>query len=319
MPETPLDDLPLFSSGTTLEAEPASAAPRVRPDTGLSAAIVAWGEALAAAGRSPHTVKAFTADLRLLAERLGAGMSVEAIGTHDLKNFLEWMTTRRRVPCSPKTYARRVTSLKAFFRWLHEAGVLPGDPAAPVAQHTVLSPLPEVLSEGEAEAVLERARALGRGEPPDARPFTLAHLLLHTGIKKGECLAIHLNHIELRGPQGPLLYVRYPDANKRYKERKLPLDPAWVAAFEEYRRQYEPSGRLFPWSPRRLEYLLEELGNLVGLEKHLSFDMCRWTFALRETGAGVEPDRIRQRLGLSKIQWREVGAKLEALAARRTA
>jgi len=166
------------------------------------------------------------------------------------------------------------------------------------------------------QPVLDRARALRRGETPDARPFVLAHLLLHSGVKKGECLAIHLNHIELRGPDGPLLYVRYPDVSKRYKERKLPLDSAWVAAFEDYRRQYEPSSRLFPWSPRRLEYLLEELGNLAGLEKHLSFDMCRWTFALRETRAGVEPDRLRQRMGLSKIQWREVGAKLEALAAR---
>ena len=316
MPGTPLDDLPLFSSGEMVETETAEGAPRVRPDTGLSAAIVAWGEALATAGRSPHTVKAFTADLRLLGERLGGGMSVQAIGTHDLKNFLEWMTTRRRVPCSPKTYARRVTSLKSFFRWLHEAGVIPADPAAPVAQHTVLSPLPEVLTDEEAEAVLDRAHALRRGETPDARPFVLAHLLLHTGTKKGECLAIHLNHIELRGPDGPSLYIRYPDVSKRYKERKLPLDPAWVAAFEEYRRQYEPSGLLFPWSPRRLEYLLEELGNLAGLEKHVSFDMCRWTFALREKRSGVEPDHIRQRMGLSKIQWREVGAKLEALAAR---
>jgi integrase/recombinase XerD len=316
MPDPSLDDLPLFSSGTALASETSERAPRVRPDSGLSAAIVAWGEALAAAGRSPHTVKAFTADLRLLAERLGGGMSVEAIGTHDLKNFLEWMTTRRRVPCSPKTYARRVTSLKAFFRWLQEGGVIQTDPAVPVAQHTVLSPLPDTLSAEELEAVLERASALRQGESPDARPFTLAHLLLHTGIKKGECLALHLNHIELRGPDGPLLYVRYPDVRKRYKERKLPLAPAWVAALEEYRRQYDPSGRLFPWSPRRLEYLLEELGNLAGLEKHLSFDMCRWTFALREWRAGVEPDRIRQRLGLSKIQWREIGAKLEALAAR---
>jgi integrase/recombinase XerD len=282
----------------------------------LSAAIVAWGEALGVAGRSEHTVKAFTADLRLLADRLGGGMSVQAIGTHDLKNFLDWMLHRRGVPCSPKTYSRRVTSLKAFFRWLLEIGVISSDPAAPIAQQTVLSPLPEVLTDEEAEAVLARAEELRRGNAPDARPFTLSHLLLHTGIKKGECLALHLNHVELRGLEGPLLYIRYPDARKRYKERKLALDADWVTAFEEYRRQYAPTTRLFPWSPRRLEYLLEELGNLAGLEKHLSFDMCRWTFALRRFRAGMDHDRIRQLLGLSKIQWREVGAKLEALAAR---
>jgi integrase/recombinase XerD len=315
MAQTPTDDLPLFSSGEDFTSGRTPPRP-LRGDTGLGAAIVAWGEALAAAGRSDHTVKAFTADLRLLAGRLGGGMSVEAIATHDLKNFLDWMLNRRGVPCSPKTYSRRVTSLKAFFRWLNEAGVIPSDPAAPIAQQTVLSPLPDVLTDDEAEAVLERAQGMRRGDTPDARPFTLAHLLLHSGIKKGECLAIHLNHVDLRGAAGPLLYIRYPDARKRYKERKLALEPIWVAAFEEYRRQYAPTTKLFPWSPRRLEYLLEELGNLAGLEKHLSFDMCRWTFALRHFRAGMEQDRIRQLLGLSKIQWREVGAKLEALRAR---
>jgi len=315
MAQKPLDDLPLFS--TTDESAAVAPSPmRLRGDTGLGAAIVAWGETLTAAGRSPYTVKAFTADLRLLAGRLGGGMSVEAIGTHDLKNFLDWMLHRRGVPCSPKTYSRRVTSLKAFFRWLSEAGVIPTDPAAPIAQQTVLSPLPEVLTEEETEAVLERANAQRRGDSPDARPFTLAHLLLRTGIKKGECLAIHLNHIELRGAEGPLLFIRYPDVRKRYKERKLALEPVWVAAFEEYRRQYAPTTRLFPWSPRRLEYLLEELGDLTGLEKHLSFDMCRWTFALSRFRSDTDPDRIRQLMGLSKIQWREVGVKLEALAAR---
>lgn len=316
MAQTPLDNLPLFSTGSDSETDSPVGAPQLRADTGLSAAILAWGSALADAGRTENTIKAFTADLRLLAERLGGGMSVAAIGTHDLRNFLEWMVSRRGVPCSPKTYARRVTSLKSFFRWLQETGILSSDPAAPVPQQTVLSPLPEVLSDDEVEAVLANAQRLRRADPPDARPFTLVHLLLHTGIKKGECLAVHLNHVELRGVDGPLLYVRYPDVQKRYKERKLPLEAEWPPAFEEYRRQYEPTARLFPWSARRLEYLLEELGTLAGLEKHLSFDMCRWTYALRRQSEGMEPDRIRQRLGLSKIQWREVGAKLEALATR---
>ena len=76
----------------------------------------------------------------------------------------------------------------------------------------------------------------------------------------------------------------------------------------------QPEEKLFPWSPRRLEYLLEDIGNEAGLNKHLSFDMCRWTCALTDYHAGIEPDQIRQKLGVSKIQWRELFIKLKKLA-----
>jgi integrase/recombinase XerD len=76
----------------------------------------------------------------------------------------------------------------------------------------------------------------------------------------------------------------------------------------------QPEEKLFPWSPRRLEYLLEDLSNEAGLTKHLSFDMCRWTCALTDYHAGVEPDQIRQKLGVSKIQCRELFIKLKKLA-----
>jgi len=78
--------------------------------------------------------------------------------------------------------------------------------------------------------------------------------------------------------------------------------------------QYKPSDQVFPWSPRRLEYLLEDLGKETGLIKHLSFDMCRWTCALNDWKSGEDRDQIRQKLGISKIQWREVSLKLRQLA-----
>ncbi|MCL4368381.1 MAG: tyrosine-type recombinase/integrase [Actinobacteria bacterium] len=295
------EELPLFT------ASPVAGQTRLRPSSSLSAATQAWGEVLEADGRSIHTVKAFVGDLRLLARFLGSGVAIRTIGTHDLKNFLEWMLNRRGVPCSPKTYSRRVTSIKAFFRWLSEAGVLAEDPAASVAQQTVLSPLSEVLTPEEEQAALDAADILRRGPRPDARPYALLSLLLQTGIKKSECQGIHLNHVDLNSPEGPILFVRYGDVRKRYRERKLPLEGAWIPAFREYLAQY---------SPRRLEYLLEDIGEAAGLDKHLSFNMCRWTAALRDYSAGVDKDRIRQKLGLSKIQWREVGAKLDRLAAR---
>jgi len=127
---------------------------------------------------------------------------------------------------------------------------------------------------------------------------------------------LHLNHVDLEAPEGPMLFVRYGQVAKRYKERKIPLSEAWVNAFHEYLRQYQPSDRLFPWSPRRLEYLLEDISELAGLEKRISFDMCRWTSALMDYRAGADRNAIRQKLGVSKIQWREVNNKLHMLAER---
>ncbi len=308
LPET----LPLFSKESSDSEEETGFG--LRSDVSLSAAIKAWGESLEAAGRSIHTVKAFTGDLRLAAKYIGAGTAIAAIGTHDLINFLDWMLNKRGVPCSPKTYARRITSIKSFFRWLEETGVISKDPAAPVPQQSVLSPLPDVLTPQEVDEVLRVADALRRGEKPDVRPYTLVALLLETGIKKSECLNIHLNHIDPKAVDGPILFVRYGDVRKRYKERKLELSEEWIDAYHEYLRQYEPKEKLFPWSPRRLEYLLEDIGEVAGLDKHLSFDMCRWTAALRDYQAGMEKDHIRQKLGVSKIQFREVGNKLHRLA-----
>lgn len=310
-----LDDLPLFSYSRQHDTKTQISEAQLGSDTSLSAVIKAWGEALEDQGYSIHTVKAFTGDLRLVAKFVGGGVSIQQISTHDLKNFLDWMENKRNVPCSPKTYARRVTSIKSFYRWLTEINVLSEDPSTQIPQKSVVSPLPDVLTKEEREAALETAQRMRSADDPDARPYTLLRLLLETAIKKGECLGVHLNHIDLEGPDAPLLFVRYGDVSKRYKERKIPLSDEWVEAFLEYIKQYEIDDQLFPWSPRRLEYLLEEISETAGLEKRISFDMCRWSASLADHQEGQDKDTIRQKLGISKIQWREVGNKLKKLSA----
>ena len=224
------------------------------------------------------------------------------------------MQHKRGVPCSPKTLSRRITSIKAFFRWLHQNGVILIDPAEQVLQKSAISPLPQVLSAKETQAVLEIADQHRRAARPDARPYALVALLLATGIKKGECLVLSPNHVDLEAPGGPVLFVRYASPQNRYKERKIDLPESWVEVYREYAKQYELGDHLFPWSPRRLEYLLEDLGEEAGLDKHLSFDMCRWTCALNDWQSGIDHTKIRQKLGVSKIQWRELSMKLEQLS-----
>jgi site-specific recombinase XerD len=291
-----------------------SSTAHITPQTGLIPALNAWEMYLNDQGRSLNTIKAFLSDVRLLTQVLPPDATLGAITTSNLNDFLHWLEHERGIPCSPKSLARRVTAVKSFFRWLHHGGAIQVDPAEKVVQHSVLSPLPEVLTDAEIEAVLLAADRYRRQPRPDARPYALLALLLATGIKKSECLGVHLNHVDVTAPEGPELFIRYASPANRYKERNLTLPEDWILAYDEYLNQYGPVDRLFPWSPRRLEYLLEDIGRDAGLTKHLSFDMCRWTCALQDYLNNVEPEKIRQKLGISKIQWREIHLKLRQLA-----
>jgi site-specific recombinase XerD len=299
---------------TAAERQSSAVSAHITSQSLLIPTIKAWQIFLEDQGNSIHTVKAFTADVRLLADYLPPDRPLGKITTADLNNFLEWMQHSRGVPCSPKTLARRITSIKAIFRWLHQNGVVLIDPAEKVLQKSVISPLPQILTPEEVDRVLEAANAHRLAARPDTRLYALAALLLETGIKKGELLALSPNHIDLEAPNGPILFVRYTSPQYRYKERKIELTENWIESYSEYKSQYTIEDRLFPWSPRRLEYLLEDLGEEAGLEKHLSFDMCRWTCAVLDWLAGMDHNKIRQKLGVSKIQWREVSMKLERLA-----
>jgi len=282
--------------------------------TPVSPAIQAWEINLQDQDKSIYTIKAFINDLQLLTGFFPPDKTIGSFSTNDLNNFLKWLENGRGVPCSPKSLARRITSIKAFFRWLKQHGRITVDPAEKVVQKSVISPLPEVLSDTEIIQVLETAQKYRTASKPDSRPFTLVQLLLETGLKKGECLALSLNHIDLSNTDEPFIFVRYNNPNYRYKERKILVSPIWIESYLEYQTQYDPKDQVFPWSPRRLEYILEDIGRDAGLKKHLSFDMCRWTCALKDFNQSEEHELIRQKLGISKIQWREIGSKLNRLS-----
>jgi integrase/recombinase XerD len=309
-----------------LPAEPTTAEngqkqPPLSQDASLQAAIGLFEKHMLEEGFSLNTIKAFASDVRLLGHYLGIGQPVGGIGTKNLNDFLDWLTYERGVPCSPKSYARRVTTLKVFFKWLHDAGVLADDPAAAVIQRSVTSPLPEVPGQEALERALEVTQSWrvgreldGSERKPDARPHLLLTLLLQTAIKKSEAMSMVPNHIDRSDANQPLLYVRYVNPRLRYKERKLYLDPEWLEVLDEYMEQYQPPDTIFTCTARNLEYILRDIGEAAGLEPGLlSFENLRWASALQDWRNQEEPDDIRQKLGLSKITWRETKSKLQKL------
>lgn len=286
----------------------------ITESTLLQPAIQAWKYFLRDQGRSHHTLKAFEADMMLLEEFMPTDKQIGQISTKDLEDYLTWLEDDRGIPCSPKTLSRRITSLKSFFRWLTKNAVISVDPAEKLIQKTVTSPLPTILTPKELKLSLEAAESICTSASADPRPYVLLLLVLETALKKGECLNLKTNHLELGNPEEAYIFVRYPNQRYRFKERKISVSPQWVDAYNQYAEKYQIKDQVFPWSQRRLEYLLEDVTNAAKMDKHISFDMLRWTSALNDLSNGVEQDKIRQKLGISKIQWREVKSKLRNLA-----
>ncbi|NLE77399.1 MAG: site-specific integrase [Chloroflexi bacterium] len=280
----------------------------------LRAAVQPFEEYMLSRGFTENTRKAFQGDFRRLREYLGHAKPLGVINTLLLNEYLAFLRSGRSRPCSPKTYARRVTTLKVLFAWLFETGVLPRDPAAPLLQESVRAPLASPLSDAQVEEVLAAAQAQLQGEKPDPRPLVLVSLLLQTGIKKGECAAIRLADVDLASHDGPSLHIRHDSPRLQHKERRLALDRSLVPTLRRYIQQYELREHLFPWTPRNLEYILRDLATLASIEGGLSFERLRWTAALRDWRNGLEPDHLRRKLGLSQISWQEVQEKLQRLS-----
>jgi len=305
--------LPLFPEEGD-EEQHAPSVVALTPGSSLSTAMDGFHAYMIKRGFTENTIKAFLADLRLLGRYMGPDKPLAEIDTQDLNNFLVYLRHERGVPCTPKSYARRLTTLKVFFGWLTEDRILLGDPAAPIAHQTAKSPLPKILYDKQVEQVLAATTALMKDQQkPDARPHLLVTLLLHTGLKKSECMSIRLSHIDSSHPTRPVLYVRYDDPKKRHKERKLALPQDFAPALERYLAEYGPQEHLFECTPRNLEYVLTAAAELAGLED-VSFEALRMTCAVRDYQAGMSSDELRKKLGLSIITWRDKERQVQALA-----
>ncbi len=293
--------------------------PSLTRESSLAQAVEPFIEYLVEEGKTANTRKAFKSDLNVMQRYFKPDAPLHSFTTTRLEDFMTWVEEGQGAgkPCSPKTYARRVTTLKVFFKWLNQSKVLASDPARAVPQRSIAAPLQPILSSDEIDRLLdETARRRfpdEEGSTPDARPELLIRLLLDTSIKKGECMRIKPEDIRCEGPGAPELHVRRRTARDAYKERKIALVPDWLEVLDEYIEQYRPEAKLFDCTARNLEYVLDDIAEAAEVPA-ISFEMLRWTSAVRAFKAGMESEALREQMGLSRISWRETSRKIERMA-----
>ena len=246
-----------------------------------------------------------------------AGMAVTRVTPDHIKAFLADLE-RGDVAPSPKSIERRLTSLKVFFKWLQDAGYTALNPADGVAYRPFVDPLPEYLSEEQAGAVVDAARGLATSAKLELRPLTAILLVLDTGIKKGECLALSVQDVSFNEPGGARVWVRYAKPRLQFKDRKLFIGDECAEVVRTHVERYGCEDKLFDCTGRNLEYLFNrKIAPDAGVQA-LTFEMLRWTCAVRDYTANVlNADQMQVKYGLSPIGWSEMQAKLERLVRQR--
>lgn len=307
MHQLPLPGLGRHSPPAISSPNELASAPKLTASSSLASAVQAYQSHLATSPVSRHTARNFACDVALMQRFLGSTRPLGEITSQDLAH---WISSLRRPErhLSPKTVNRRVSSIRHFFTWLYDSGILSTNPASAVACHRITPPLPVILSDAECEQLSAAASAT-------IRSHLLVALLLSTGIKKGELLRLRLPHFDLSDPDHPSVWILH-DTSKRHKDRRLRLPLEVVPLLREYVARYDIADRLFDCTDRNLEYVLKDLERRLGTGKRVTAQILRDTFAVRQLRAGATIDEVMAKLGLAPSDWnQEIRDKYLKLAA----
>lgn len=147
-------------------------------------------------GRSPHTVRAYAADVT---QMLGtcAAQGAETLDDIDLPMLRDWLARMSAAGLARATLARRASAARTFTAWAlrtHRAG---RDPAVRLQAPRRDSYLPTVLRAEQATQLLELAAVRADDSlPTHLRDRAALELLYGTGIRVGELVGLDVDDVD---------------------------------------------------------------------------------------------------------------------------
>jgi len=267
-------------------------------------------------GAAGNTLDAYRRDLEHVAAFLARRQcALRDAASADLRAYLAALS---RAGMAPTTAARRLSTLRQFYRFLVAEGHRTDDPTAALDSPRRGRPLPKILSEAEVEALLAAARAqTGRD---GLRLVALLEVLYATGLRISELVALPRAAV---GRDPRVLIVR----GKGGKERMIPLNEPARAALATYltaerqaagadaaRRRAAESKWLFPSHARgghltrqRVAQMLKGLAIAAGLDpRKVSPHVLRHAFASHLLDHGADLRAVQMMLGHADISTTQI-------------
>lgn len=247
-------------------------------------------------GASAHTLRAYTHTLTALAASLDkAGVTYTTAQRVHLRGFLFSVGQGR----SSATLARHVAALRTFYLWLLREEHVASSPAAALKPPRVGRRLPRVLSEREAERVVESDAT----DHPlrQLRDRAIVEVMYGAGLRVAEVAGLDRDDVDLG--QG-IVRVRH---GKGDKERRVPMGPpavaavaAWLEATPQVGEPLFTNARGGRLTTRSMHRIVQRIGRKLGVPD-VHPHALRHSFATHMLDNGADLRGIQELLGHASL------------------
>jgi integrase/recombinase XerD len=255
-------------------------------------------------GLSRNTLEAYRSDLlqygRFLEEREVSAVKAEQ---RDVADFLSSLAERS---ASPATIHRKAACLRSFYRHLRRDGIRDSDPTAALSAPRRGRKLPQVLTRGEVEKLMEQPRGT---DPSALRDRALLELMYACGLRASEAISLEVSDVDV---QDQLLRAR----GKGSKERIVPIGQRAVRAVRIYLERGRPGlvrkngaseTHLFvnfrggSLTRQGLYKIVRRHATSAGLADRMSPHTLRHTFATHLLAGGCDLRSVQEMLGHADV------------------
>lgn len=259
---------------------------------------------------SPHTMRAYSSDLDDTQRYFGVRKKIASVERDHLRQYIRHLREERSF--KETTIKRRLASMKLLFKWASAEEFIKANPFDSLNERIRLPKrLPRALDRRDQAALRKALVIQDRSDDFDAiRNKTIIHLLLDTGIRVGELVAIKLSDLLLandclvingKGNRQRLVYLL-----------KKPL----------YRKveQYLASRKVLPDAGEKLfvsasggavqtphvRVALRAMAEKAGVSRHVTPHMLRHTCATQWLEDGLDIRFVQKLLGHQSISTTEI-------------